>query len=162
MLTNKENRPPSLPDLNLNFRLFVTTLSMTQLSTRVLQCAFIFLLFSLPNQAFTLFLVFYYCGKHFFLELVFPSEGVPLRPFSSFVASDLLRSSLFVLALPYVLLGIALLLQASSSTVAEVSNLIPYRNASAAILAECILLACSCISTLPYVPLEHLGKILTI
>jgi len=46
---------------------------------------------------------FYYCGKTFFLELVFPSEGVSLRPFSSWVASDLLRSSLFVLALPYVL-----------------------------------------------------------
>ena len=119
---------------------------------RLLQCALILLLFCLPFQAFTVFLGLYYFGKTLFLELVWPTPPDEPRPFRLIGTrtSDLFRSSLFVLVLPYLLLGIALFLQASSSIFARLSTHIPYRNAAASFSVECVLQASSLISHVPF------------
>ena len=133
---------------------------MMQSIPRLWQCASVFLLFRLPMQAFTVFLVFYYFGKPLLLELVWPSPPhEPVQPcrfkFVGARTSDLFRSSLFVLVLPYVLLGIARLLQALSSTFAQLSNCIPHQNAAAALFVECIFWGFSVISAHSYVQLKR-------
>jgi len=124
-------------------------------------CAYIFLLFCLPIHAFAVFLVFYYFAKTIFLAFACPSlETVhmgPSRKLATPRASDLFRSSLLVLLLPYMLFGIAFLLQASSSTLAHLSDRIPYQNAGAAFIVECSLRAFSWIRARPKVSLEQLN-----
>jgi len=128
---------------------------------RLSQCALIFLLFCLPIQAFTVFLILYYFGKTLFLELVWssvPDEPRPFRPVR-IRTSDLFRSSLFVLVLPYLLLGIALFLQASSSMFAQLSKHIPYQNAAASFFVECVLQASSLISHVPFAQFRNFDHI---
>jgi hypothetical protein len=82
MPAHKETRPHLSTSTNLtvsnvpNYQYFHLQLIATPMQSRarLSQCAAIFLLFCLPIEVFTVFLVFYYFGKTLFLELIWLSR----------------------------------------------------------------------------------------
>src|SRR5271154_560531 len=100
----------------------------------------LFFLTNLPLNAFFIFLILYF-GKNFLRTIVWPHsldhQDRPIIPRTS----DLFWSSLLLLILPYLLSGVAILLQASSSSLIHLSNRIPYQNAAVAFALECVLLS---------------------
>src|SRR5271170_1332194 len=113
---------PSLPHLSGHVSLFL-----------------LFFLTTLPLGALSVFLILYF-GKNFLRTIVWPHpldhQDRPIIPRTS----DLFRSSLLLLILPYLLSGVAFLLQASSSSLIHLSNRIPYQNAAVTFALECVLL----------------------
>jgi hypothetical protein len=123
----------------MSLRLYYDHFTMSSLP-RLLGYPFLFFFLTmLPLNAFSIFLIFYFC-KSLLQTIVFSH---PLdqqdRPIISHT-SNLFRSSLCLLILPYLLSRVAFLLQASSSSLIDFSNRIPYQNAAVAFALECVFL----------------------
>jgi len=126
-------------------------------SSGYMSLVLLFFLTRLPRNAFSVFLTFYF-SKTLLRTFVW---GLPADRQDSLIlrTSDLFWSSLFLLILPYLLFGVALLLQASSCSIIQFSRYIPYQNATAAFALECILLFLQRIKEL-YVQFELYAGIL--
>jgi len=102
----------------------------------------LFLTTALPPIAFAIFLVLYF-SMSFLRTFLWPSALDPYLPVTILNAtpgiSDLFWSSILLLLLPYSLFGLALLLQASSSSIIHLGNSIPHHNAAIACALECVL-----------------------
>jgi len=101
----------------------------------------VFLTTALPLSAFSIFLALYFCAS-FLRSFLWPSAVERCLPVMILNAipgtSDLFWSSSLLLLLPYVLFGIAVLLQASSSSIIHLGTWIPHQNAAIAFALECV------------------------
>ena len=102
----------------------------------------LFCLTVLPFNAFPLFLVVYF-GKCVLMRLVWPRRPPDYDTLIAFSLhiSDLFWFSVALIVLPYILHGLAFLLDASALSVLRLSNRIPQANATAAIALECSLIS---------------------
>ena len=101
----------------------------------------LFCLTVLPFNAFPLFLAGYF-GKRFLMRSLWPRRHPDDHTLITFHVhiSDLFWFSSALVVLPYILHGLAFLLDASALSVLRLSNRIPHSNAAAAIALECSLI----------------------
>jgi len=95
----------------------------------------LFCLTVLPFNAFPLFLAVYF-GKRFLTRSLWPRRPPDQHTFPVHI-SDLFWFSLSLVVLPYILYGLAFLLDASALFILRLSNRVPHSNAAVAIALEC-------------------------